>query len=49
MSQEWDSLSNNAKNEHERRVITVTRNFYAAYQATEILDGVQTFSLIYRY
>lgn len=35
MSQEWDSLSNNAKNEHERRVITVTRNFYAAYQATE--------------
>ena len=35
MSQEWDSLSNNAKNEHECRVITVTRNFYAAYQATE--------------
>ena len=39
MSQEWGSLSNNAKNKHERRVIAVTCNLYAAYQATESCFG----------
>ena len=41
MLQECGSLSNDSENEHEHecRVITATRNLYAAYQATESCSG----------